>query len=305
MLLEKAIVAFGMEFPYEQCVEQLESHYGISVSKSTIRSIVNQHCSAISGQSEELVRTLPQAGEPLITVEADGSMLPIAVFEPGPDKRKAKKVQWHEFKLCAARAQGSQSTRYGGDFCRSEDFAAIWERCALGAGWGALSKFHGVGDGAQWIEKTFAGSFGAQGSYLLDFFHLCEYLAEAGKSAEVDDGWLTRQKGLLKQSRADEVLAELELLRLATEQDEGPICEAIRYMGNRGDQLEYRKAIESDLPIGSGMIESGHRHVLQRRLKIPGAWTMQNAGNLARARIVKKNVGLDQYWDELKNRKAA
>jgi hypothetical protein len=43
----------------------------------------------------------------------------------------------------------------------------------------------------------------------------------------VDDGWLARQQVLLKQSRGDEVLAELELLRLATEQDEGPICEAI------------------------------------------------------------------------------
>lgn len=305
MRLQRAMVAFGLEFPYEQCVDQLEFHYGLSVSKSAVRSVVNRHCSAISGKADLLVRTLPGKGEAEVTVEADGSMLPIAVFEEGPDRRKTKKVQWREFKLCAARAQGSLSTRYGGDFCQSEAFAPIWERCALAAGWGSDTAVHGVGDGAEWIEKTFAGSFGAQGSYLLDFFHLCEYLAEAGKSAGADDGWLGRQQALLKQSRCEEVLAELELLRLAVEQDEGPICDAIRYMGNRGEQLDYRKAIEAELPIGSGMIESGHRHVLQRRLKIPGAWTMENAGNLARARIVMKNVGLNQYWEDLRAQKAA
>lgn len=294
-----------MDFPYEQSVGQLEEHYGLSVSKSTVRKIVNRHCAAISSQAELPVRSLPSKGAACVVAEADGSMLPIAVFEDGPDKRRTKKVEWREFKLCAARSQGSQSTCYGGDFCKSDSFAPIWENCVLAAGWGADSRIHGVGDGAEWIEKTFSGSFGAQGSYLLDLFHLCEYLAEAGKSAEVDDDWLARQKALLKESQADEVLAELELLALATGQEEGAIHDAIRYMSNRAEQFEYREAIQADLPVGSGMIESGHRHVLQRRLKIPGAWTMTNAGNLARARIVRQNIGLEQYWQDLRNPKAA
>lgn len=79
----------------------------------------------------------------------------------------------------------------------------------------------------------------------------------------------------------------------------------IRYMSNRSRQLDYLEAIQADLPIGSGLIESGHRHVLQRRLKIPGAWTMANAGNLARARIVRKNDGLDRYWQDRASPKAA
>jgi hypothetical protein len=54
------------------------------------------------------------------------------------------------------------------------------------------------------------------------------------------------------------------------------------------------------------MIESGHRHVLQRRLKIPGAWTIANAGNLARTRIVRiNNHGLHSYWSQLRERQAA
>jgi hypothetical protein len=200
--LQRAALSFGLDFPYEQCAEQLAEHYGLDISKSSIRSIVNRHCAAIAGEAEESVGTLPSQGEDCVVVEADGSMLPIAAFEEGPDRRRTKTVQWREFKLCAARSAGSSSTCYGGSFCGAEEFAPKWERCALGAGWGAQSRIHGVGDGAEWLEKTFQGSFGAQGSYLLDFFHLSEYLAEAGKAVDADDGWLKRQQKLLKESKA-------------------------------------------------------------------------------------------------------
>ena len=232
-------------------------------------------------------------------------MLPVVEFEDVPDKRKGKRIEWREFKLCAARAQGSDRTLYGGAFCCAEDFAPKWESCALRAGWGARSRIHGVGDGAEWLARSFERSFGAGGSYLLDFFHLSEYLAEAGKSAAADEGWLARQQALLKSSLAEEVVAELELLRLASGQEEGPICDALRYMLKRGEQLSYAEALSEGLPIGSGMIESGHRHLLQRRLKIPGAWKLENANNLARSRIARKNEGLDPYWRCINTEKAA
>ena len=45
-----------------------------------------------------------------------------------------------------------------------------------------------------------------------------------------------------------------------------------RYIANREDSLDYKEALEKDLPIGSGEIESSHRYVIQKRLKIAGAW---------------------------------
>ena len=44
-----------------------------------------------------------------------------------------------------------------------------------------------------------------------------------------------------------------------------------RYLTNRIDGLDYPRALKLDLPIGSGLIESGHRHVLPARLKKAGA----------------------------------
>lgn len=37
-------------------------------------------------------------------------------------------------------------------------------------------------------------------------------------------------------------------------------------------QLDYREVIRRELPIGLGEVESSHRHILQKCLKIPGAW---------------------------------
>lgn len=58
-----------------------------------------------------------------------------------------------------------------------------------------------------------------------------------------------------------------------------------RYINNRPNQLDYKTAIEKGLPIGSGEIESAHRYVLQKRLKLSGAWwLLQYAKNMINLR---------------------
>jgi hypothetical protein len=54
-----------------------------------------------------------------------------------------------------------------------------------------------------------------------------------------------------------------------------------RYLSARQDPLDYAQAIERELPIGSGEIESAHRHLVQKRLKLPGVWwTAANAEHM-------------------------
>jgi hypothetical protein len=49
-------------------------------------------------------------------------------------------------------------------------------------------------------------------------------------------------------------------------QTQAPVRAAHRYLSGRRDQLDYAGARARGLPIGSGEIESGHRHVIQQRL---------------------------------------
>ena len=71
---------------------------------------------------------------------------------------------------------------------------------------------HAVGDGATWIANQVDDKFGAQGSYLVDFYHVCEYLAEAAKSCASNEEktWMETQKKCLKNNEYKNVLANLK-----------------------------------------------------------------------------------------------
>ena len=61
----------------------------------------------------------------------------------------------------------------------------------------APAKLHGVGDGAPWIAEQVEAQFGAQGHYLVDFYHVCEYLAAAAPACGPSDsaGWRSSRRG--------------------------------------------------------------------------------------------------------------
>jgi hypothetical protein len=60
-----------------------------------------------------------------------------------------------------------------------------------------------------------------------------------------------------------------------------PVRRCYRYLSLRQNQLNYEDAIRKDLPIGSGEIESAHRYLVQKRLKLPGSWwTPKNAEHM-------------------------
>ena len=81
-------------------------------------------------------------------------------------------------------------------------------------------------------------------------------------------------------------------------EEQTPVRNGHRYLSNRTDCLDYPRAIAQDLPIGSGMIESGHRHVLQARLKKAGAaWLVETADQMAHLRVIKANRQWTAFWN--------
>ena len=167
---------------------------------------------------------------------------------------------------------------------------------------GLSSKVHVVCDGAAWIRTQSSNAFGDQATVLIDFYHVCDYLSEVNQSVEgLPRRWFQTQKERLREGRVKVLLKDLEQYLEATDvpDENAPVRRAHRYLNNRLDALDYKQALEDDLPIGSGLIESGNKHVLQARMKIPGAsWKMENAENMVRARAFRANKQWDQYWEE-------
>lgn len=172
-----------------------------------------------------------------------------------------------------AQAQGKEETFYAATFSAVDEVGRRWGHCARQAGWGLNSQIHALGDGAEWIRSQTREVFGRQANFLCDFFHVSEYLGAAAGSCRADapDRWRRTQQARLKRGAWRKVLATLveHLEPPATLEEEAPVRLGHRYLTNRTDCLDYPRALQLGLPIGSGLIESGHRHVLQARRKKP------------------------------------
>ena len=308
--LQRIIVDLGSEDSYELAAKRLKIHHAMSLSATTIRKITNYHGLEIQRrqQPEGTVGEVAVEGQEVITAQADGTMLPILTIKKGSggDRRKRRECQYNEFRLCAARAKGSMQTCYGVSQGDVNEAGFVWADVVAKSGWGLNSKIHVVCDGAKWITQQAQANFGKQASVLIDFYHLSEYLAGAAEaihgSGQKARNWLHTQQKRLKSGNVNKTIEALDAHlenKLRIDAD-APVRLAHRYMTNRPDQLNYKQAIEEDLPIGSGLIEGGHRHVLHKRLKLSGAWwKIENATAIAHLRVARANNQEQNYWDEL------
>lgn len=294
--LQRVLVDFGAEESFTRATQRVCEHYGVDVAWGRLR----RHTLAHGAQMSVLAVPPPQAAAAVLVTQMDGSLIPI-VTPPahGADRRKGKQLHWREVRLCLAREKKSATACYGATLGSVSVAGDLWRQTACAAGLGAGTRVHGVGDGAEWITTQFGEQFATQGRYLLDFWHVSEYLGAAAgviqpKKAQA---WRRRQQGRLLENNVSGVLRALAPHLEPEDQDEAPVRAAQRYLSARREQLDYAGARAAGLPIGSGEIESGHRHVIQQRLKLAGCWWKEpNAEAMLGLRTARANQLWDAYW---------
>lgn len=306
--LQRRITDFGADVPFGKVSDKLHEHYGITVPSSSARTITEHHAQTIHEQ-ERLQRDIPeQAGVAVIIAETDGTMIPILKpvnreREADPlDKRKARQGCWKEARLSLTHPQGSVSPVFGGTIGRPDEVGDQLLHCALRSGMGQTTSVHSVGDGAPWIAQQVDRVFGGQGEFLVDFYHLCEYLSAASPGCAPHEASLffTTQKHLMTINQTMMVLKALQphIEPDSVPDERAPVRCCYRYIRNREGQFNYKEALDKDLPIGSGEIESAHRYIIQERLKIAGAWWDEdNARNMLSLRILRANGDWEKYWE--------
>jgi hypothetical protein len=309
--LPRAITDFGAEVSFAHASARLREHYGIDVPASGIRACTLSHAqqaiaATVTGSSHEPVATL--------LTEIDGSHVPLvetvppaesAPTERGPQKR----LFWKEARLAASVPLGSRPPVDGATLGATVAAGWVWQATARRAGLTPDTEVHGLGDGADWIAAPFDQHFGGQGRYLIDFYHVCEYRGAAAPrcAPAAPEGWRQQQAARLKANPSDAVLAELArhleaepAARTAARADEPappPVRDCHRYLSHRREHLDDAGALAKGWPIGSGLIEGGHRHVVQARLKKPGAWWRErNARGMIALRVLRANGDWERYW---------
>lgn len=307
MPLQRALTDFGADVSFGEASKKMKEHYGIEVPACAIEKITLQHAEKMS----EWVPEETQKEAQMLIAEIDGGMVPIVevgqkMGNEEKDLRKTRKVLWKEAKLCFARDYTKIDRIYGAVIGSPDEAGQKLYQCAERAGFTENTYVHGLGDGAPWIVDQMENQFGAQSHFLIDFFHMCEYLSEAASWCDVlnPQEWLEQRKKMMKEGEHEKVLEELQARRsqLETLPESNGLDKCIGYFEKRISYMNYAEAQAKELAIGSGEIESSHRHVVQKRLKIAGAWWKENSANLMlQLRTARANNDWETYWMERKN----
>lgn len=309
--MQRRITDFGADVAFGKVSEKLYEHYGLSVPDSSARTITEHHAQAIQ-ENESLQTEIPEsAGVECMIAETDGTMIPIVdtsdkVIDGQPvDRRKTRKGRWKEARLALTHPKGSVNPVFGCTLGGPEEAGDQLLNCAIRSGIGQTTRVHCVGDGAQWIADQVDRVFGKQGEFLIDFYHLCDYLSAASTICAPDDqgACFMQYKHLMQDNQVSAVLEDLKphIEPDSVPDEKAPVRCCSRYITNRPGQFDYKGALENDLPIGSGEVESGHRYIIQKRLKIAGAWWKEdNAQNMLALRTLRANGDWESYWKDNK-----
>ena len=299
--LEKRILDFGVNDTFEGAAQRWNVHYPSEISENLVRMVVDRVGRlAVDAEPEALQSAMVSQKKPaqLLVVEADGGMLPMR----GKD-------QWREAKLGAVvrgehytpgsskRAGYFSEGRYvahvgGVDTFKSRlDAALIAEQAdqATTVAW--------VGDGAPWIWNM-ADEICPSAIQVLDWPHAVGHVVDCGKAVLGDDDptlalWVERAKSLLWEGQVATLLQELEAcLFLCRGKRRTAIGDLIRYCTNNRARMNYAAFRIKGIPVGSGMIESAHKHVLQVRMKRAGQhWDPERADRMATLRAAYRTAG--------------
>jgi len=301
--LQRAIADFGADVPFARVVEKLKEHYGITIPTSAAATLTYRHAYGLT--MADVQPSAPSRPAAVLITEADGSMIPVVQCggigpDPGADKRKVRHVAWKEGRLSLVRNRDKVAPVFAVTLGDAQTCGRQLKDLARSAGLAHTTRVHALGDGAPWIAEQIEEQFGAQGRYLIDFYHLCDYLAAAASVCSPGNpaAWLDTQKTRLRCGELAAVMSELDRHREPeSAPGDTPVRNAYRYIANRPGQFDYPAAIADQLPIGSGEVESAHRYIIQKRLKLPGAWwTASNAQAMLNLRCLRANQRWNDYW---------
>jgi hypothetical protein len=301
--LQRALCDFGIEHSFASGNQRLREHYGFALNASAFRQSTLEHArragQILEKEYAQSYRSLPAQGPEIIIAQADGSML--CTVPAGRPRTGARPREWQEIRLLAAQPHESLTTTYAATFGSVQEAGRRWGHVARSAGRALASRLHVVADGAEWIALQSRAVFGADATLLTDFYHVSEYLAGAAPGCRCAQpaAWRHTQQKRLRRGAHALVIAELATWREpdTVPEENAPVRAAHRYLNNRLETLDYPAALAAGLPIGSGLIESGHKHVLQARLKLSGSsWLQENAEAIAQLRVLRANDRWADLW---------
>jgi hypothetical protein len=281
--------------PYERSSWMLHQCTGVSVSASTLWNWVEHYgqiaMERLAAQLKQFHQGEPMAPEHLealtaalnLAIAADGVMVP---FRPQPNTPKGK-TQWREVKVGLLARLGQRLTRAGKTVTRLYhrrlvavlgDIDAFIPRIQFESHLQSMDTAPHVlwlSDGGCGFWRVYRQCFAHCAIGILDFYHAAGHLWRAttalfdGRSMEAHQ-WFKNWRSLLRHGHHQTILDALTLL-VNTDLCEGKDLETLTqvqaYFQAHHQHIRYQHFEDRHFPLGSGMIESACKWLIQQRFK--------------------------------------
>jgi hypothetical protein len=324
--VQEAVVDLASDESCGNAVRKLRRHHpGVVMERTSALRLLHEHGTrARQFIQEKLTAAVNDACKEghkgnlvELEVEFDGGMTPVATLEhietkPGqePERtpirglpKRQRVCRWEETKLGLVQVPGEVTRLYSVRPTNELD-EAFDDLFALACfkGWGPTTEVRGIADGARHIRPRMADAFnGSHFRFILDRPHAKEHLSDAAELMQTAGAIESKEAPAaeaikrIEAGRTAEVVAELRAAFERTGQDE--LRKEANYFERNQDAMDYGTYRERGWSTASSEAESGHRHVVQVRLKISGAWWHpDNVANILALRMLKANDWWDEYW---------
>lgn len=314
--VQEAMTRLSSRMSYREAHQELELLWKVEVSQGSMQQVTMRHGRVADRLIGEKVAHLeatapPAAAQPeQMVMCTDGAMVQVTSGE----WREVKTVTFGEFRphwdarereVVTKTEQISYFSRVAGAEEFSRSALVEWHR----RGGENAHTVVAVQDGALWIQ-SFVDYHCPQAVRVIDFAHALEHVATVGRAihgaeTEAFQQWYRRMSKRLGRQPPQRIVNQLWFLyRQHPDHPEGEAIElAIRYLEKRLRMIDYPRFRRQQIPIGSGNVESGHKVVMQKRMKQAGMrWAEESVNPMLALRVALCNQTWKTTWREIEAR---
>lgn len=309
--LSEALVRLSTWIPsFARAAGLLETFTGAKVTEASVRRRTERAGAAYVAVQEEEVAAWQRGekAEPLgatkMVFSVDGAMVPLVGQE------------WAEVKTCvigevpplpAAGTEPAKAERLS-YFSRLAEVGVFQEQLLVEMqrrGVATAAEVACVSDGSEWIQRL-TDFHRPDAVRILDLPHAAEHLSQMGQAvygegSAASQEWLGGQVQHLKEQGPAPLLATLHAL---AEAHPLPVLqEHLAYLEKRAAHMHYPAFLAAGWPIGSGMVESANKLLVEGRLKGSGMhWAREHVNPLLALRTVVFNDRWEEAWPQIATR---
>jgi hypothetical protein len=314
--VNRALSDFGIEDSFARAAVRFKEHYHYKIGPSAVdRSTKTTALQAmkyienkLSDNDSDQIQKSTSIEKML--VELDGCELRTAQLVPAEDStettpvyknpKKEKIINWRDVRLGFVRPLDSKSKTFVGKMDCYQNVVSQMHSAAVSIGMTPETKIIGVADGGIGLSEELKRQFPSM-QFILDKSHLKNHLYETAEALGINQkdrpGWVKPRVREISDGNVEAVLKELE-----EENDKNPnqrLKRLIGYIKRFYNALDYDNFKSMGYPIGSGEIESAHKSIPQKRLKIPGAsWNADSIDPMLALRVLRADDWWEDFWNQ-------